>query len=272
MITLVSCWYNLKNKHSINQFESWICRFLKNVKKFNLVIFSDNGSHKMIQEHIKDNKLIKLILLEHTDFYNYKYKECWEKNHELIRKMNINHIKNIDWKVLMLWAEKISFVKYVVDNKIFDTEFYGWCDIGYFREGSKNITQKEIQEFPNYDIINGLSKNHIYYANTKNENVINTYSKSILDKNEYGLPKTPIDVNQVSIAGGFFLSYKQNIDWWRKTFDDTLNIYFKHNYVVKDDQYIILDCVCTHRTKFILIRESNPKYSEWFAFQHFLLK
>ena len=39
-----------------------------------------------------------------------------------------------DWKLNMLWSEKIAFVKKCYDNKYFpETDWYGWVDIGYFR-------------------------------------------------------------------------------------------------------------------------------------------
>jgi hypothetical protein len=39
----------------------------------------------------------------------------------------------------MLWSEKISFVKETMDNQYFNTEYYGWCDIGYFRNRSNDL-------------------------------------------------------------------------------------------------------------------------------------
>ena len=40
----------------------------------------------------------------------------------------------------MLWCEKISFVKKTIEKNYFNTDWYGWCDIGYFRESNNDLT------------------------------------------------------------------------------------------------------------------------------------
>jgi glycosyltransferase involved in cell wall biosynthesis len=49
-----------------------------------------------------------------------------------------------------------------------------------------------------------------------------------------------------------------------------LELYFNHNYLVKDDQIIVADCIFSRIEGFNLILENNPKYDNWFLFQRFL--
>jgi hypothetical protein len=92
----------------------------------------------------------------------------------------------------------------------------------------------------------------------------------INDKNENGLPVVPIPSHQISIAGGFFICHKDKVEWWRDRFDEKLALYFKHNYLVKDDQIIVADCVFSDLENFILCKEDNPRYDYWFMFQRLL--
>jgi hypothetical protein len=168
----------------------------------------------------------------------------------------------------MLWAEKINFVKETIERKYFDTEFYGWCDIGYFRNRNNDTNTSELRNWPNPEKMNNLDKNKIVYACINNNNVyLSNLIQIIQNKNSNGLPSEPIPPFQNSIAGGFFILHKDMIDWWFTTFDNKLYLYFTHNYLVKDDQIIIADCVFSNLESFCLFREFQYPYDNWFMFQ-----
>lgn len=354
MITLVTCFYLLKSKFNRHIYENWFSNFLPYVSQFNLVIFCDENSNPIISKYTEGNNNIKIILLPVTEFYNYKYKDHWIKNHEKNHLLNHNSSFNINWQLNMLWSEKISFVKRAYDKQYFNSEWFGWCDIGYFREdfihekiineneklhinnemslikatygdpnnpnNSNNLNNEKdvldiinnqitlhkvktikvnndlfgdpcfgilkslkikytnnkiyhnfFKRWPNKDKINLLDNEKIYYALVNNDsNYINMLKNRILDKNKVGLPNNPIPSDQMSIAGGFFLISKNNINWWHKTYDEKLYLYFNHNYLVKDDQIIIIDCLINNDSKFTLFTENNH-YSNWFMFQRKLL-
>ena len=268
MITFVSAFYILKSKFTKKKYEKWFSYLLPNVKKFNLVVFCDKKSKPLLEKYSKNNSNIKLVLLELESFYNYKYKTNWIENH---KKNKLAKYK--DWQLNMLWSEKISFVKKAYLNKYFpETDWYGWCDIGYFRgEERGDITQKQIQQWPDHKKINKLDKNKIYYALVRfNIDYLQALFNVINDKNSFGLPKNAIPADQWSIAGGFFLICKNNIDYWFNCFNNRLQLYFKHKYLVKDDQILVVDLIFSNKKKFELVKEctySNP----WFVFQRFLL-
>ena len=89
-------------------------------------------------------------------------------------------------------------------------------------------------------------------------------------KNAYGLPVNPIPPIQQSVSGGFFILHKDKIEWWASTYDNKLELYFKHNYLVKDDQIILADCVFSNAAHFSLFRENVQKFDNWFMFQRIL--
>ena len=266
MITFISAFYILKSKFFKEKYEKWISNLLPNVKKFNLVIFCDKKSKPLLEKYTKNNDKIKLVLLEIEKFYNYKFKKHWIENH---KKNKLAYYE--DWQLNMLWCEKIAFVKNAYSNKYFpETEWYGWCDIGYFRcEESGDISQQQIQNWPNN--INSLNKEKIYYAMARfDSNYLQALFNVINDKNEFGLPRNSIPEDQWSIAGGFFLICNNNIDYWFRTFDNRLQLYFNHKYLVKDDQIIIIDLIFSNKSKFELIKETT-RANPWFVFQRFLL-
>lgn len=271
MLTLVSCWYILKSKFDINEYKTWISNLLLNVRNFNLVIFTDSKSKYMLDLFVNDNPKIKIIVLEIEDLFCYKFKHSWIKNH---RK---NHLLNnkIDWKVNMLWSEKIYFVKRAIYNNYFnsdlDEEWVGWCDIGYFREEKNNMAIDKIKFWPNIEKIKLLDKSKIYYTQIASDEELKKISKIILTKNDIDLPLNPIPDNQTTIAGGFFLIMPYNINWWCKTYYKRLYLYFANNYLVKDDQIIIIDCIINNYEKFILIKQENLKFDKWFAFNSYLI-
>jgi len=92
------------------------------------------------------------------------------------------------------------------------------------------------------------------------------------NKNSIGLPKIPIPANQISISGASFITYKNNINWWSQTFDNKLKLYFENDYLVKDDQIIIVDCVFSNESnKFHLCKENINNNDPWVVFQSSLL-
>lgn len=265
-ITFSTCWYNLKAKFPDVIYFQWIDNMLTNVNNYYLVVYTDKQSLQHLKQY--ENANIKIIVKEYTEFYNYKYKEQWINNHE-----NNTLLKNkIDWKVNMLWAEKISFVQDTINNEYFKTEYYGWCDIGYFRNRYNDLSTLQLKSWPDTNKINNLNKDRIHYAIINNDQIYtNNLFMLINNKNEKGLPLNPIPEYQNSIAGGFFIGYKKKINWWKQTFDNRLQMYFVNDYLVKDDQIIVIDCVFTDLKEFQLYKENNMTYDNWFMFQRLLL-
>jgi len=269
-ITFSTCWYSFKNKFSNSDYEKWIHNMLSNVNNYNLVIYSDENSSGILKPYLQ-NPRIKLVLKPVEDFYGYKYKEYWEKNH-----MMNPHLTSygVVWQVNMLWSEKIHFVKQSAEKKYFESEWYGWCDIGYFRARSYlDLQMDQLEEWPNPEKLSNLDTNKIHYGRPalETQELVKLWS-IIRDKNNIGLPKVQIPPDQVSIAGGFFILHKNKIDWWRETFDAKLRLYFENNYLVKDDQMIIADCIFSDDGgNFWVHCENKPPLDNWFMFQRLLL-
>jgi hypothetical protein len=171
----------------------------------------------------------------------------------------------------MLWSEKIWFVKETIERKHFESESYGWCDIGYFRNRPNDLNSINLLNWSNNEKIMNLDKNKICYGCVNNDdNFMNFLHQIVNNKNQLGLPSQEIPASQISISGGFFIIHKDKINWWSETYNKKLELYFKHNYLVKDDQIILVDCIFSNLNSFTIFRENDPRFDNWFMFQRIL--
>lgn len=307
--------YCFKAKFDIKTYTEWILNLFSllddETNNFKLVFYTDTQSYNQlcevepkIREYLifeashqiphqttretYQNK-IRLVIREIKDFYMYKYSKKWIKNQILPD----NELKDtINWKVNMLWSEKLWFVKDTIDNKYFGEgadgvngansaeECYGWCDSGYFRNRIIDLNTNDIHNFPNSELMEKMKqehKNQIFYGLLRNDNDIleNISIFTNMKNSETGLPYYPIPQNINLIAGGFFLIYSQKISWWCNLYEECLLRYFENNAVVKDDQIIIVNCIFgdNNKSHFKLIQDDEKYsniYDKWFLFQRFL--
>ena len=242
------------------------------VNHFHLVIYTDEYTRTFIDT--KGNPRILVVLKPFEQFYNYRYKDAWVRNHAQNSLMN----GCMDWNINMLWSEKIRFVKETYERRYFETDVYGWCDIGYFRNRPNDLHTNFLENWGNRETekVQQLLKenaNKICYGCINNNvDFMNYLYHLINDKNEKGLPVRPIPPSQLSIAGGFFLIPREKISWWAETLDSKLRQYFENGYLVKDDQIILVNCILDESMKdhFTLFVESDPNFDNWFMFQRIL--
>lgn len=272
IITFSTCYYILKAKFNPIIFLEWCDNFLSIMNNCNIVFYTNEETLNILNSNISIERYLQkenihVVIYNFDNFYTNNYKEQWELNH-----LN-NHLLNssTDWKVNMLWNEKINMVKKTMDEKYFDTEFYGWCDVGYFRNRSNDTNTNLLHSWPNSSFFKKMNISKIYYAMVNNDKsyLLSLYSL-INKKNENNLPIVPIPPNQISVAGGFFICHKNKLNWWHETYYSKLKLYFDNNYLIKDDQIIIIDCIFTEINNFYLPMENDANYDNWFMFQRIL--
>jgi hypothetical protein len=273
LITFSTCWYILKSKFPIEQYLKWIKNFLSIVNNFYLVIYTNRESFVFLSRLIdRKNKNIKIIIKPIEEFYTYKYKELWIKNHKM---SNMDLHEKIDWELNMLWNEKVFLVQETIQNNYFSTMYYGWCDIGYFRNRPNDLNSVYLNNWPNNEkLLNKNFKNIcIHYGSVQNDTL--KYWKQIQDiKSHYdnNLNTNPINnYNESSFAGGFFILPKFLSNYYANLYDNKLNYYFSNGYFIKDDQIIVMDIIFTNEKLFHIHREYDKRFDNWFMFQRLLL-
>lgn len=303
-ITFSTCLYNLKNRHGADKHLEWMRGFIRIVNRFYLVIYTDKETYDLIVTEVRkldaeSGSRIKVVIKPYTDFYNFKYAEYWKSNNN---NPECKLYGIADWRLNMLWCEKVHFVNETIERRYFDTdtEYYGWCDIGYFRDTlTKSVSMfgtgrntpsaysKMIRErWPDPAKINALDKNRVYYGcNVRPNNMsvaLKYYSEHINTESE--LPRTIYDKRAHFISGGFFITGREKMKWWANTFQTTLEKYIAHNVVIQDDQQLISDCIFRRNTgtgtgtgsiceKDFCITKVNENEPDklWFMFRELLL-
>lgn len=273
LITFSTCWYILKSKFPINAYIDWINNLLSIANNFNLVIYTNKESFITIAHLIDStNKKIKIIIKPIEDFYTYKYRDYWIKNHN---SSNIELHKEIDWRLNMLWNEKIFFVNETITNKYFDSLYYGWCDIGYFRNRNNDLHSHYLHNWPNpVKLLNDtFKKNLIHYACVQNDiKIYNKLTNNIENHyNKYLLTNPNPNYTENCFAGGFFISRKDLLNVYAKLYDSKLQYYFSNKYFIKDDQTILLDIITMNPNLFYIHREDDKYFDNWFMFQRLLV-
>jgi len=259
-VTFSSCFYIIKSKFKPDTYVTWMNNLLSIVNNFNLVIYTDNNSSKFINTN--NNPQIKIVIKPIDHFYCYQYKEAWIKNHE--QNCLLNNISG--WELNMLWSEKINFVFETAQQKYFETEFYGWCDIGYFRNRSNDTSISLLGTWPSNNKIDALDKTKIHYACVNNNKLFLNYLCRLV------CSQCEIPPNQTSVAGGFFILHKTLVEWWKNTYYKKMVEFFKKGLLIKDDQIVIANCVFSDLKSFCLhFEEYEDQYDNWFMFQRLLM-
>ena len=271
-ITFSTCWYPFKAKYDFATYAQWIRNMLSNVRTYNLVIYTDEAGRAAFNfdAYAAVNPRIRVIIKPFESFRNYALKDLWIANHA--KNTQINEL--VDWRVNALWSEKVHFVNETVNQRYFDTEYYGWCDIGYFRcRNKQDLSMSQLHGWPNPDKIAVLNPDKIYYGCVNNDWTQIAHCIKTINQ-----PNQPNQHNQLDprlnfIAGGFFMLHKKKAEWWAVTYDAKLHRHLSQGRVVKDDQQIIVDCVFSKDTQshFHICREEGGKYDVWFLFQRALL-
>jgi hypothetical protein len=219
----------------------------------------------------KNYNNIKLIMKPIESFYTYKYKDYWINNHES-SQMELH--KSTDWQLNMLWNEKVFLVNETVKNKYFTSLYYGWCDIGYFRNRNNDLHTSYLKKWPNpIKLSNTIFKDmKIHYGCVQNN--ITKYKELSNNINNHYINKLSSHPNnqftETCFAGGFFILKPELSNIYAKMYDNKLQYYFSKNYFIKDDQSIIMDIIFSNPNLFYIHTEENKRFDIWFMFQRLL--
>lgn len=266
MITFVTCWYRMNSKLSQDVYIKYIHNFLDNVSNANIVIYTNTDSYEDVQ-FAESKSNMKIILCDFYEFETNKLIPFLQKN-----KNNPSYTnKSLDIELQMVYLEKVAFLKKTIDHNPFNSTWFGWCDIGYFRCRNVDIQMNQIKQWPRKNIENNLEKDKIYYGNVNGNvrHVFNLFTICV-NQNAAGLPKMQLPHDMVAISGGFCLLHRDKMTWYYDKFYDLLNKYVHNGYYVKDDQMIIFNCIALNQVHFKICTEFDKMYDNWFMFQRIL--
>lgn len=140
-LTLVTCWYTLKSKFDKETYKNWIQNLMRHIDCVHLVLFTNQESYAWLSTFLPTK--VKVIFKEFEEFYTWD--KPWIVNHKNNHALNESSQHKVDWRLIMLWNEKIHFVYEA--QSYFKTNWVGWCDISdTIRHHLANLTRvKSIQ-------------------------------------------------------------------------------------------------------------------------------
>lgn len=242
--TVVSAYYMIKSKLPSSKYVEWISNFMK--LDMNCVIFTNKYTFENVFMNTyptTSRRIYKIVEIEEFEVSSYKWEKDYEKDHE----KHVGHSPEL----YKIWAEKSFFLKRVIEENPYKSQYFFWNDIGLFRF-SKILGL--LNEYPN---ISKIEKDKIYMT------LVNSYSEN--DFNNLTVCDERFRyVNR--IAGGNFGGHidvvNKFIDEYKKTLEefDGLDL-FKGK-----DQSLYSWMIVRNPTMFNLV--SDSKYSntpiEWF--------
>lgn len=145
-VTVVTCYYSVKSKHSPGYYKAWISNFFKFFTG-NIIIFTNEKTKKQLTKIINhpEEKLMYIIQeLEDTEICKKYNEDFW------INQYNLDNPKrhgNRTKECYIIWNSKFNFLKKAIEINPFNSKKFVWNDIGSLREKLK------ILSYPNYEKI-----------------------------------------------------------------------------------------------------------------------
>jgi hypothetical protein len=237
-VTLVSCYYKIKSKSSIENYRKWIDNFFTNIKS-NLIIFTNKESRIYLETYLTDKVFI--IEKDFEEFEIFKqYPNIWEQQYEMDCSKYCGRTKYC----YMIWNSKINMVNEAIKINPFSSNKFIWNDIGNIRKQNIGI---DLSKYPIYDKISN-EKIDIAYLRPFNKNDMNRqYFK-----------------DEVHFSGSIIAG---SIEIWKKfhkLYYDIFKKYIDNNQFIGCDQQIISSCYIENQEIFHLIYPIENKYDEWF--------
>jgi len=145
--TVVTAFYEGPSKHSISKYRDWA----KNLFTLDdpMIVFTDPSFAPYVQEQRELQNAMhktKIILLDlnKTDTVNMFSLDFWEEQTSKDRQKELHKSYHVYW----VWLSKLEFVKRAIEMNPFQSEFFAWVDLGYFRT-ERWLGQKLLQHIPN---------------------------------------------------------------------------------------------------------------------------
>ncbi len=249
-VTLITCYYKVKSKHTFNEYDKWIKNLLLTIR-CNIIIFTSAEQAEILRtlsmqnrQQDDSNKNVKIIIKELQDLEIVKrYPDIWEDQY---RKDPTRDIRTKE--CYMIWNSKLALVREAIQINPFGSDKFVWNDIGSMRD-SKFIHENYIN-FLNYPRYSSISSDKL----------------DIVLLRDYDDPKQIFFHHETHLSGAIFGGgrdvFLKVIDLFYKNFD----MYLENGYFIGCDQQILSTCVLQEPElfKFITPDKSDRIIDKWF--------
>lgn len=219
--TVVTAMYRLKlSKHPFEEYIKWIHNFFANVPG-NVVCFCSNTEKKYIQSAIgnRSNVEIRIRELDSFELANEDWTLFW-KNQVTIDPQN----KIRGHELYIVWALKQQFVHESIQSNTFESKYFVWCDIGYFRDENKRYQFPcAIEKYAKDKWISSFMINNITFD----------YEREFMKK-EIGIH------DNILFLGGCILGDVEGWSIFRSEYLKTLTLFKEKNFFAGNDQMLYI--------------------------------
>jgi len=139
--TVVSAYYEMPSKYTVDDYRKWISLFLKNIPMY-LVFFTEAKTYEFIKECRRGHEeRTRIIVLERSEWVANRYQQSeWDALHAIDPEKAIHNPE-----LYKIWFEKLEFVKRVILENPYGHDDYLWVDAGICR---KESVKRLITKFP----------------------------------------------------------------------------------------------------------------------------
>jgi hypothetical protein len=225
-VTIVTAFFPLeKSKHTKQQYESWIRRFLK--LQDNMVVFCPPEWVRRIQMMRSWNNsrlpihIVPMFLNETRIFQEYKDdRNVWKVQHSRDPERETHK----DPMLYVIWNEKASWVQKAIEIDPFSSDFFAWVDIGYMR--SDLLLHKRMIRF----LPQSLRQDQVLLLNVKPFININHLKGRLKNATLY-------------TGGGFIGGSKLGLTTWAQKYYALLKNNIQSNFIGKEQEWMTILCM-----------------------------
>eukprot|EP00656_Telonema_subtile_P056259 TRINITY_DN8949_c0_g1_i1.p1 TRINITY_DN8949_c0_g1~~TRINITY_DN8949_c0_g1_i1.p1 ORF type:complete len:275 (-),score=58.17 TRINITY_DN8949_c0_g1_i1:93-917(-) len=218
----------MRSKRGGSTYEAWMTNMLS--LQDGMVIFTDEASAAMILSKRKGRASSTVVMtskLSQSTVATRYGAGFWEQHKQCDPELKIHKSADLYW----VWLEKSQFVKQAVEMNIFNSEFFAWIDIGYFRTTTFN-NQHLLQKIPPL-----LKKDQVLMLNIKRFEPaeLRLHPDGHLVHRFFGTPPSG-----AYVGGGFIGGYAPGLLEWHTRMYRTLDDYQRTGHFLGKDQPIMV--------------------------------
>ena len=237
--TIVTAYFDMRSKHSSREYSAWMANMLS--LQDAMVIYTTYDMIPKIMRHrahARNRTHIVATKLEDTKMGTRYDSAFWNAQHILDPERGSHPDVRLYW----VWNEKTELLKRAVELNPFQSNFFAWVDIGYFR-GRRYNGQFMIKTIP---------------PTLRTDQVLMLDVTSIVDS-KWGK----------YLGGGFIGGYADGIRQWHTKYYATLDKN-KHSFIGKDQPWMWKTCN-THPGLCALVVPKRGHGSQWFYMAPYMM-
>lgn len=249
--TVVSGYYIVKSRHSIDEYFKWIANFLENIE-CQLIFFTTADLipkfKEMRDKNIMKNKTIFIDYpMDKFMAYTRYSRKFWENQHLLNVERSLHSPE-----LYAIWYQKKEFVMEAIKMNPFNSRKFIWCDAGCFRY------PEWLPQLKNFGYGANIPKNKMLLLQIKHFTPEEVNKKS---------PRAFENVDRIGagVQAGTIDVWKK----WDKIYDQQIVEYIKHGKFVGKEQNIMAE-IALNYPNFIKAVDVLKHIDIWFSLLFYL--